>query len=91
MVHRKRIRAWASGVQPRCADLVGYRASYPDQGRGARPGRRSRIVYPAYIPGGRWRDRLWRHWLSPRSVMWAFRRLQQDDRRNPVAPPWTAA
>ncbi|AOB29682.1 hypothetical protein AKI39_01795 [Bordetella sp. H567] len=51
----------------------------------------SRIVYPAYIPGGRWRDRLWRHWLSPRSVMWAFRRLQQDDRRNPVVPPWTAA
>jgi hypothetical protein len=51
----------------------------------------SRIVYPAYIPGGRWRDRLWRHWLSPRSVMSAFRQLQKDDRRNPVLPPWTAA
>ncbi|ANN76033.1 glycosyltransferase family 9 protein [Bordetella flabilis] len=51
----------------------------------------SRIVYPAYIPGGRWRDRLWRQLLLPGSVMSAFRRLQQDDRRNPVLPPWTAA
>ncbi|WP_415792418.1 glycosyltransferase family 9 protein [Bordetella tumulicola] len=35
----------------------------------------SRIVYPGYIPGGRLRDRLWRHWLKPRQVLRAFRQL----------------
>ncbi|WP_033473200.1 glycosyltransferase family 9 protein [Bordetella bronchiseptica] len=48
----------------------------------------SRIVYPALIPGGRWRDRLWREWLSPRRVMSAFHKLQADDRRRPVGVPW---
>ncbi|AMD47486.1 hypothetical protein BTL50_11450 [Bordetella holmesii] len=38
----------------------------------------SRIVYPAYIPGGRWRDRLWRKWLLPSHVMRAFKRLVQE-------------
>ncbi len=42
----------------------------------------SRIVYPSFIPGGRWRDRFWRNWLSPRSVMSAFHQLQADDQRS---------
>ena len=38
----------------------------------------SHIVYPAYIPGGRWRDRFWRDWLWPGSVMAAFGRLARE-------------
>lgn len=38
----------------------------------------SRIVYPAYIPGGRWRDRLWRKWLRPGQVLKAFNRLVKE-------------
>jgi len=41
----------------------------------------SRIVYPAYIPGGRWRDRLWRRWLRPTQVLTAFRRLMAQYER----------
>ena len=32
----------------------------------------------AYIPGGRWRDRFWRDWLWPGSVMAAFGRLARE-------------
>lgn len=41
----------------------------------------SHIVYPAYIPGGRLRDRLWRTWLRPAHVMFAFRRLVKQYER----------
>ena len=48
----------------------------PTRTRAWRPGwSPSKIVYPSYIPGGRWRDRLWRRWLRPRQVLTAFQRL----------------
>lgn len=48
----------------------------PTRTRAWRPGWSiSQIVYPAYIPGGRLRDRLWRRWLRPWQVMRAFKRL----------------
>lgn len=48
----------------------------PTRTRAWRPGwSPSQIVYPAYIPGGRWRDLLWRRWLRPGQVLTAFRRL----------------
>lgn len=51
----------------------------PTRTRAWRPGwSLSHIVYPAYIPGGRWRDRFWRDWLWPGSVMAAFGRLARE-------------
>lgn len=51
----------------------------PTRTKAWRPGwSMSRIAYPAFIPGGRWRDRLWREWLWPRSVMAAFEGLTRD-------------
>lgn len=57
----------------------------PTRTRAWRPGwAPSEIVYPVYIPGGRWRDRLWRRWLMPRQVLKAFMRLRA---RYQTAPP----
>ncbi|MVW80432.1 glycosyltransferase family 9 protein [Bordetella sp. 02P26C-1] len=57
----------------------------PTRTRAWRPGwSPSRIVYPAYIPGGRLRDRLWRTWLRPAQVMRAFRRLVKQYEGQPA-------
>jgi len=50
---------------------------------------RSRIVYPGYIIGGRWRDQYWREWLFPGHVLYAFKRLMRDcaGDTQPVQPP----
>lgn len=41
----------------------------------------SKIVYPAYLIGGRVRDRLWQRWLRPSQVMVAFFLLKMALRR----------
>lgn len=54
----------------------------PTRTRAWQPGwSSSMIVYPAYIPGGRLRDRLWRRWLQPSQVIRAFQRLTLQNRR----------
>ncbi|MCG2603146.1 glycosyltransferase family 9 protein [Achromobacter insuavis] len=58
----------------------------PTRTKAWRPGwSMSRIAYPAYIPGGRWRDRLWREWLRPGSVMSAFESLTRDYKKSMAA------
>lgn len=58
----------------------------PTRTKAWRPGwSMSRIAYPAYIPGGRWRDRLWREWLRPGSVMSAFESLTRDYKKSVAA------
>ncbi|WP_025136880.1 glycosyltransferase family 9 protein [Achromobacter sp. DH1f] len=55
----------------------------PTRTKAWRPGwTMSRIAYPVYIPGGRWRDRLWRDWLRPGSVMAAFEGLTRDYKKS---------
>ncbi|WP_175190856.1 glycosyltransferase family 9 protein [Achromobacter deleyi] len=55
----------------------------PTRTKAWRPGwSMSRIAYPVYIPGGRWRDRLWREWLRPGSVMAAFEGLTRDYKKS---------
>lgn len=58
----------------------------PTRTKAWRPGwSMSRIAYPVYIPGGRWRDRLWREWLRPGSVMSAFKSLTRDYKKSMAA------
>lgn len=58
----------------------------PTRTKAWRPGwSMSRIAYPVYIPGGRWRDRLWREWLRPGSVMSAFESLTRDYKKSVAA------
>lgn len=55
----------------------------PTRTRAWRPGwSSSQIVYPAYIPGGRLRDRLWHRWLRPGQVLRAFRQFTDQYEKN---------
>jgi len=55
----------------------------PTRTKAWRPGwAPSCIVYPAYIPGGRLRDRYWREWLRPGSVVSAFKRFVRTHEQN---------
>ncbi|ALM84781.1 glycosyltransferase family 9 protein [Bordetella sp. N] len=59
----------------------------PTRTRAWRPAwTRSRIVYPLYIVGGRWRDLYWREWLLPGHVLHEFKRLTRDCARDAGRP-----
>jgi heptosyltransferase-3 len=47
----------------------------------------SEIVFPAFIPGGRLRDRYWRDLLSPGRVMSAFEQLRKKAATGLTPPP----
>jgi heptosyltransferase-3 len=47
----------------------------------------SEIVFPAFIPGGRLRDRYWRDLLSPERVMTAFEQLRKKSASGLTPPP----